>query len=144
MSDSKGNIKEKAELAKEREAIKDIVRGAIYICVHLKSAQVLFDPLNSESLCYGGICITDISETPLGFVVEEAKTRSYIYYNSRLAKVKYSCEEAGVLNIFASAIEGMKIQLEARINEEMQDMTEEIKELILKKVNREIAIANGI
>lgn len=144
MGEHKVIDKEQLEPAKEREAVKEIVRSAIYICIHLKSAKALFDPLNSESLCYGGICITDISESPLGFVVEEDKTKSYIYYNSKLGKVKYSCSTAGVINIFASAIEGMKIQLEARINEEMKDMTEEIKELILKKVNKEIAAANYI
>ncbi|MCI4399386.1 MAG: hypothetical protein JHC37_02375, partial [Campylobacteraceae bacterium] len=95
-----------------------------------------------ESLCYGGICITDISESPLRFVVEEDKTKSYIYYNSKLGKVKYSCSTAGVINIFASAIEGMKIQLEAKINEEMKDMTEEIKELIMKKIDADIAMMN--
>ncbi len=144
MGANKVEDKEQLEPAKEREAIKGIVRGAIYICVHLKSAKALFDPLNSDSLCYGEICITDIDESPLTFVIEEKKTNSYIYYNSKLAKVKYSCATPAVINIFASAIEGMKIQLEAKINEEMKDMTEEIKELILKKVNREIEIANHL
>lgn len=133
---------ESIDPAVEKAAIKGIVRNAIYICMHLKSAKALFDPLGTGILCASGICITDVSDSPLSFVVEEEKTKSYVYYNSKLSKVKYVCNTGAALNMLASGIEGMKLQLDARLDVEMKDMTTEIKEMILKKVEREVAMMN--
>jgi len=135
-------IKENISTTEEQVAIKGIVRNAIYICMHLKSAKALFDPLGTDYLCASGICIADISDSPISFVVEEEKTKSYIYYNSKLSKVKYACNSDAALNMLASGIEGMKLQLDSRLDEEMKDMTAEIKEMILKKVEREVAMIN--
>jgi len=135
-------LKEIIDPKEEKEAIVNIVRASIYICMHLKSAKALFDPLGSDSLCSGGICITDICDSPLSFVVEESNTKSYVYYNSKNSKVKYVCNTHAALNILASGVEGMKIQLDVKLDEEMKDMTTEIKEMILKKVEKEIAMMN--
>lgn len=134
--------KESISASKEQAVVKGVVRNAIYICMHLKTAKALFDPLGTDSLCANGICITDISDSPISFVVEEEKTKSYVYYNSKLSKVKYVCNSDAALNILASGVEGMKLQLDSKIDEELKDMTAEIKEMILKKVEREVAMIN--
>lgn len=126
----------------EKAAIASVVRNAIYICMHLDISKPLFDPLGADSLCSGGICITDISESPLSFVVEEANTKSYVYYNSKNSKVKYVCKTHAALNMLASGVEGMRLQLDAKIDEEMKEMTAEIKQMILKKIEREVARSN--
>lgn len=129
-------------LEEEQNIVRSIVRSCIYICMHYKEAKKIFDLVNMGSLCSGRVCIGDISESPIGFVIEAVGTKSYIYYNSKLLKVKYVAENHEILRAIAEDVDSMQFRLDERLKEVMKDMTEEIKELIMKKIDADIAMMN--
>ena len=79
MSEETKKLSQKDEI----ELVKDIVRRGIYISLHLKEAKELFDPLKMDMLSYHNITVSDIVKTPVSFIIEEVKTKSYVQYNSR-------------------------------------------------------------
>jgi hypothetical protein len=62
--------------------------------------------------------------------------------NSKLLKVKYVAEDHKILRAIAEDIDSMHYKLDERLKEIMKDMTEEIKELIMKKTDADIAMMN--
>jgi hypothetical protein len=128
----------------EIELVKDIVRRGIYISLHLKEAKELFDPLKMDMLSYHNITISDIVKTPVSFIIEEVKTKSYVQYNSRAMRVRYLANSIDVLESMFATLDSMKLELDIKVYEVLRKKAGDVKALVSKNKDKEINFPGAV
>ena len=128
----------------EIELVKDIVRRGIYISLHLKEAKELFDPLKMDMLSYHNITVSDIVKTPVSFIIEEVKTKSYVQYNSRAMRVRYLANSIDVLESMFATLDSMKLELDIKVYEVLRKKAGDVKALVSKNKDKEINLPGAV
>ena len=128
----------------EIELVKDIVRRGIYISLHLKEAKELFDPLKMDMLSYHNITVSDIVKTPVSFIIEEVKTKSYVQYNSRAMRVRYLANSIDVLESMFATLDSMKLELDIKVYEVLRKKAGDVKALVSKNKDKEINFPGAV
>lgn len=140
MSEETKKLNQKDEI----ELVKDIVRRGIYISLHLKEAKELFDPLKMDMLSYHNITVSDIVKTPVSFIIEEVRTKSYVQYNSRAMRVRYLANSIDVLESMYATLDSMKLELDIKVYEVLRKKAGDVKALVSKNKDKEINFPDAV
>lgn len=140
MSEETKKLNQKDEI----ELVKDIVRRGIYISLHLKEAKELFDPLKMDMLSYHNITVSDIVKTPVSFIIEEVRTKSYVQYNSRAMRVRYLANSIDVLESMFATLDSMKLELDIKVYEVLKKKAGDVKALVSKNKDKEINFPGAV
>jgi hypothetical protein len=88
-----------------------------------------------DRLMEGTVCICDVCEKPISFVVEIMGTTDYVYYNARFFRVRYVCNNLPALERAAMDMEVMKSRLDLELHRTMEEMAKDTKKSTTYKIN---------